>query len=87
VSKVIQLPKRDYVGVDSSVVVLSTICAACLMDLFEFDPKSKLNLLIEARKLLNYANAISRDNSEHLMMAYIRLKSLENPKNNVDYLK
>lgn len=82
VSKVIQLPKRDYVGLDSSVAVLSTICAACLMDLFEIESalNSKPNLLIEARKLLNHANAISRDNSEHIMKAYQRLKSLEKSK-------
>lgn len=76
-SEVVKLPNKDSFGSESSRAVLCTTYAASLMDLFETSATSTQSMLAEARVLLNRANAISGDNTEHVMKAYQRLKSLE----------
>jgi hypothetical protein len=75
-SECLYLARSEVIG---SPDVLCTTRAATIMDYadLEKDPEKLKEYLKEARKLLNKANAISGGKSEHVMMAYIRLKQLD----------
>lgn len=78
VSAVVDRPKIQLIGGDSSIAVLCTTRGATLMDAAEGRPSQWTELLRKARKSLDRANAISEGDSEEIRNAYMRLKKLEN---------
>lgn len=73
----IELPNSDAIGSNSSKAVLCTVRAATIMDYLDGHSSKPLELLLQARKLLNKANAIGGSDRSHIMMAYMRLKQLD----------
>lgn len=76
-SDIVDLPRERLNGGSSTISVLCTTRAATMMDISELQPSRKNELLLAARRTLNKANAMAGGDSEEIMVAYRRLKSLD----------